>query len=310
MDSNQLVDLSNTLAETVKSASRFVVGIQTGGRMPASGVHLRGGLLVTTEHSLPDETRFSIILPNSESGTAEVVGRDPSTDLALLKTEADLPDAVASFSSGALRPGSIVLAVGRSIKNGTTASVGVISLAGEAWNTWRGGKVEHLVRLDIRLHTGASGAAVVDAEGKFIGIATGGLSRSSVVALPAETVMRIVRQLEVSGRMRYGYLGVGLQPVRLPEHLAKDLNLGTDTGLMVLRTEPGSPALLAGITLGDILLGAGSTVFHSHEDLQSVLDGDSVGKTVDFEIVQGGKKLIRSVVVGERPGKQGAERQN
>lgn len=294
-----LVFLSQQLAEVVESTARHVVGIETGGRASASGVVLSPGFIVTTEHSLGDENTVRITLPDGQTGSAEVAGRDHSTDLALLKTGSPIPPL--SSTTEVPSPGAIVLAVGRSIKNGSSATMGIVSLAGGAWRTWRGGKLDRLVRLDLRLHSGASGAAVVDATGGLIGIATAGLSRGSVIAIPLSTVQRTVAQLESAGHVRRGFIGVGLQPVRLPDHLVGSLGISSPIGLMVLSTEPGSPAETAGISLGDILVKAGDAILRSHEDLQAVLDGDAVGSEVHLSVIRGGQLAEMPVRIGERP---------
>jgi S1-C subfamily serine protease len=258
--------------------------------IPSSGLHWRPGIIVTAEHTVRRDEEIAIVLPGGRTVPATVAGRDPGTDLAVLKAEDIDAPAVAAEDTEAPRTGHIVLAVGRGSQGGVTAAMGIVSATADAWRTWRGGLIDRLVRLDLALYPGLSGAAVVDAQGRLIGIATGGLTRTAAVAIPLSTVQRVAAELLATGRVRRGYLGVGLHPVELPER----------RGLIVVSVEAGGPADRAGILVGDILVALDGKPVADTDDVQAALGGESVGRLVRVSMVRGGQPAETGVTVGER----------
>ena len=297
---NELETLSNDLAGAVEQAGRSVVAVNGRARFASSGVHWRPGVVVTAEHTVKRDEEVRVALPGGKSVAAAVAGRDAGTDLAVLKIEAgDTP--VAKFASGSLRAGSLVLAVGRSAETGVNATLGAISAVAGAWRTWRGGMIDTFVRLDLSLYPGSSGAAIVDASGRVIGIGTSGLSRFAAVAIPAATVDRVVDELLTKGHVSRGYLGVGLQPVALPDHLKKQLGLTESHGVIVLSVEPESPAGKAGVLIGDVLMRLDGKAVTDTDDVQTVIGTGAIGKTVGAGLLRGGVLLELPVTIGERP---------
>ncbi|MGH9357386.1 MAG: S1C family serine protease, partial [Terriglobia bacterium] len=212
---NLLQELSNGVAAAVERASGAVVAISARRRALVSGVHWRSGLVVTANHAVQREEEIIALLPDGRSVPATLAGRDPSTDLALLKLqEANLgiPDL---GDSSQLKVGSLALAVGR-VETGPRATLGVIGVRGGPWKTWLGGQVDQLIRLGFELHPTLSGSLLTDLDGRCLGINTRGLSRSYGVAIPPATVNRVVDLLVQKGRIPQGYLGVALVPVALP----------------------------------------------------------------------------------------------
>lgn len=288
-----LISLSNDLAAAVETAGRFVVSIDARPRVASSGIHWRPGLIVTAMHTIRRQEEIRVTLPDGKRIAAELAGRDAGTDLALLKAETgDLPVAETD-SAQPLKPGHLILAVGRSPETGVNATLGVLSAVAGPWQTWRGGRLDQFVRLDLDLHPGGSGGAVVDASGKVIGLATVALTRASVIAIPTATVDRVIEALLTKGHVSRGYLGVGLQPVKLP---------GT-SGLIVLSVEPQSPAGEAGVLIGDILLGLEGNPAEDTDDVQAVLGSDWVGREVKASFLRGGQPVQLSITIGERPRK-------
>lgn len=293
--SNALIDLSNDFANAVEHAGRSIVCVREGGRAGVSGTIWRDGLVVTAEHTIRGEQEVTITLPDGSSSTGAVVGRDPTTDLALLRPKTNLA-ANADFADAAqLRVGHFVLAVGRRPK-GLAASHGIISALGAEWRTWRGGRVDHWFRLDLVPFTGFSGGPLVDAAGKIIGINTSG-ARQSIMTIPAATVDRVVSQLLAKGRVARGFIGVALQPVQLPGTGAAGK---TRRGLLIIMVEPGGPAEKAGVIVGDILVGVSGSPLSDASDLQNALDPEQVGKTVQLQVLRGGKAHDITVTVAER----------
>jgi S1-C subfamily serine protease len=300
--SSTLAALSDDLAGAVERTAPFVVAVNGHGRIPSSGVVWRAGVVVTAEHSLKSDDDLSVVLADGRKAAATLAGRDPGTDLAVLKVaEADAAPAIAP--AGSVKTGNLALAVARSPELGANATMGVISAVGPPWSTWRGGRLDQYIRLDVSLYPGSSGAAVVDTAGRLVGIATSALSRAAGVAIPASTVERVAAELLSKGRIPRGYLGLGLQPVGLPEHLITKLKLQADAGLIVLTAEPGGPAGRAGVLVGDILVALDGKPVEDLQNLHAALAGDTVGKTVKAAIVRGGELNETPIVVGERPGR-------
>jgi S1-C subfamily serine protease len=208
-----LLSLSNDLASAVEHAARAVVAVHGRPRLPSTGVHWRPGIVVTAEHTVRADEEIRVAWADGRTAPASLVGRDPGTDLAVLRVgETDWPVAEVG-DSASLKVGHVVLAVGY----GPRASWGVVSALGGAWRTWRGGEVDRLVRIDLVLYPGFSGGPLVDAAGKVAGLVTSGLSRHLELAVPVSTVGRVVDELLTTGRISRGYVGLGLQPVALPE---------------------------------------------------------------------------------------------
>jgi len=298
---NPLVSFSEQLASTVAQVGQSIVAVHARPRFDSSGVHWKNGVVVTADHTIRRDDDIQVTAPDGSKLSAELVGRDSGTDLAVLKVSG-LTARVAERAAEIPTPGSVMLAVGRS-KDSVNAAFGVLSSISPASQTWRGGRLDQVVRLDIALHPAASGAAVVDAAGKLVGIATPVLSRVSVFAVPLATVERVVEALLAHGRIPRGYLGVGLQPVALPEHLRSTMNLKAPTGLIVISVDQDAPAGQAGVTIGDVLLELGGRTIQEPEHVQDVLDSGSVGKKLQARLLRGGKLVELEITPGERPRK-------
>ncbi|HEM47251.1 MAG TPA: PDZ domain-containing protein [Alphaproteobacteria bacterium] len=293
-----LSDLSQALAGTVAAAGQGVVRVEGRRRLPASGiVWPAGGVVVTAHHVVRRDEGIRLGLADGGTVHASVVGRDPTTDLAVLRAEAgDLP-AAAVGGDGDLAVGHVVLALGRPGRS-VQATMGIVSALGEEWQTPAGGRVERYVQTDVVMYPGFSGGPLVDAAGRVCGLNTSALLRGVSVALPAATVERVVGELLAHGRMRRGYLGVGAQPVRLPAGLAD--TLGQETGLLLASVSPGSPADEAGLMLGDVLVAFDGQPVRHMDELLALLGDERVGRTVTARIVRGGQLHELSVTVGER----------
>jgi S1-C subfamily serine protease len=199
--------------------------------------------------------------------------------------------------TGALRVGHMVLALGY----GPRASWGVISALGGRWRTWRGGEIDQLLRLDLTLYPGFSGGPLVDARGRVVGLNTSGMSRSLRIAIPVTTVSRVIDELLTRGRVARPYLGIGTQPVRLPEALSRRLAVPVEGGLIVVNTEPDGPAARAGLLMGDIVVALDGTPVRDTDDVQAVLGAKPVGATLTASIIRAGAPTEISITVGERP---------
>src|SRR5262249_41658385 len=231
---------------------------------------------------------------------ATLIGRDAGTDLAALKIDEASGAADIVDQADELKVGNLILAVGRTSGEGVSASLGCISAVGGAWRAWQGGIIDHFVRLDLNIYLVLSGSRVVGGAGRFRGITTSGLGGGSALTFPAATVNRVVDALLKGGRIPRPYIGVGMQPVRLPDAIKSKLNLVNKGGVIVLSVEPGSPADNAGFLVGDVLVALGATAITDIDDVQATLAPESVGQTIDASGVLGGERANLVGTIGER----------
>ena len=299
--SAELIELSNALAQATERAATNIVAVHAEARGSASGVVWRAGIIVTAEHALRRDEEIQATLPDSRVVPATLAGRDPSSDLAVLKC-AEASAAIAVFGDvTALKPGSLTLVVGRTRASGPVAALGAVSLVVPERRTWTGAALAPYIRLDVGLQPTAVGGAVVDAQGRIVGIATPRFARFGTIAIPAPAVNGVIDTLLKKGHIPQGYLGVGLQPVRLPEALRQSLQRSEKTAAIVLEVEPESPAHKAGIVIGDILIALAGHPVARLEDVHSQLHGEAIGKPLALKLVRGGAVQEVNIVVGERP---------
>ena len=293
-----LSDLSQALAATVESAGAGVVRVEARPRFPASGiVWSADGVIVTSHHVVEEDENIAIGLADGKTVSAKLIGRDPTTDIAVLRAQASGLPVRAWADLNAVKVGHLVLALGRPGKTVMT-TLGVVSAFGEAWRTSAGGKIDRYLQTDVVMYPGFSGGPLVDANGQFVGLNSSALMRGVSITIPGTTLKSVVETLLSKGRIARGYLGVGAQPARLPEVLAKQLN--QETGLLVVSVEPSGPADKANLMLGDVIVGvAGDPVRHL-DDLLAALSGDRVGASVSVRIVRGGQAQQVKATIGER----------
>lgn len=302
--SGALRSLSNDLAAAVESAAASVVAVHARPRIPASGVYWRDDIIVATSHTIRKEQDIAVTLPNGSRAGAQLVGRDGGTDLAILRLDSPLAKGAATVADhaggDALRVGSLVLAVGRPGTDVTT-SLGVISAVADKWRTWSGGEIDRLVRLDLSVYDGFSGGALVDADGRVLGVNCSALARGTPLTIPNITVERVIDALLTRGHVSRAYLGVAMQPVRLTRAVAERLGLGENArGVLVVMVESDSPADRAGLLVGDIIIAAGDRPMMEPQDIAELLDADRVGSALDLNVVRGGERRELRVTVGER----------
>jgi len=291
--STVLPDLSDALADAVASAADGLVRVEGRDRLPATGIIWDAeGLIVTSHHVLEWDENIKVGFQDGESVAAELVGRDPSTDLALLRTSKQGLKAPKWADPENLRVGHFALSLGRPGAN-VRATMGIISALGKAWRTPAGGPVDRYLQTDTVMYPGFSGGPLVDAQGRFIGLNTSALVRGVSITVPAPTLERVVRDLQEHGSVRRDYLGVGAQPTRLPAAVAKELD--QETGLLLVSVEPDSAAEKGGLFLGDTLVALGGSPLRHMDDLFNGLDGDRIGNSVTVRILRGGELVELTV---------------
>lgn len=296
--SSVLSSLSDDLVALVAAIEKSIVQVDARDRQTATGiVWSADGLIVTADHVVQREDNIKIGLPDGQTVNATIVGRDPNSDLALLRAEATGLTVPAWGDVGDPGVGQLVLAVARPTGKPMT-TLGVVS-AFTSTNNRRGQAID-VVQTDVTLYPGFSGGALVNARGQVVGLNSSALARGISTAIGAGTVKRVLEALTTSGRVRRGYLGVGLQPVPLPQAIQQTLGREQGNGLLTMGVEPGSPADQSGLILGDIIVGVSGKAISDMEDLQSELAGDRVGQAVPFHIIRGGQTHTLQVTVGER----------
>jgi S1-C subfamily serine protease len=298
--SAELIELSNALAEATDRVAASVVAIHTEARGSSSGVLWRDGIIVTAEHALRRDEEIQATLPNGRVVSAALAGRDPSTDLAILKCTETVGTSADRGNAASIKPGSLTLVVGRTRASGPVAALGVVSLVVSERQTWSGSSLSPYIRLDVGLQPTAVGGAVVDAHGKVLGIASPRFARFGAIAIPSSTVDRVAETLLKKGRIPHGYLGVALQPVRLPDQLRQSLAHKERTAAIILEVEADGPAHKAGIVIGDILVSLAGQPISRPESVQPHLQAENIGKSLSAKIVRGGAVRDVSISVGER----------
>ena len=303
---NPLIALSHSLAAVVDSVGRSTVAVRGRRHGVASGVVWRPGVLVTAAHVFRGTPAAASLVGDGGQGLdAALIGIDSTTDIAVFRLPDDsIPAAQIGDASG-LTAGHLAIAVGRGSGGDLTASYGLVNRTGPAWQTWLGGHLDRLIRLDGGVYEGLSGGPVADASGSVIGIATSALSRTYGIVVPASTVSRVVDALLTKGRVARAFLGIGAQPVPLSRTAGEPGGAAAGEGepafgLLVTSLASGGPADKAGILVGDILVSVAGRRVSSLHDLRSAL-ADRVGQQVRVELRRGGAPSELSLTVGEWP---------
>jgi S1-C subfamily serine protease len=299
--SNVLTNLSTELSDTVEQAAPGIVRVEARKRLPASGIiWTEDGVIVTAHHVVQRDRKITIGLPDGGTTVAQLVGRDPTTDLAVLRTEASgLVSATRMIlDDHSLKVGHLVLAIGRPGRS-VQATLGIVSALTKEWRTPAGGKLDYYVQTDVVMYPGFSGGPLVHAGGQIVGLNTSALLRGVSLSVPVNTIESVVTAILAHGHIKRGYLGVSTQPVRLPVRVKEQL--GQDTGLLLVAVEPDSPAEKGGLLLGDTIVGVSEGPVRQHDDLLAQLSGDRIGQKVEIKLIRGGELTAVTVEVGERP---------
>jgi S1-C subfamily serine protease len=296
--SNPLVALSGRLEELTATAADAVVGVRSQGRHVASGFIWRPGAVVTAASAVEADDDLSVTFADA-SRPAQVAGRDLSTGIAVLRVPEGLPEAPRLAASEAERVGRLVLALGRA-DAGVTAALGMVSAAGGPWQSQRGGHLDRLILLDMRLGERSKGGIVIDGSGALLGMALLG-PRHRPLVIPTATVERVAPKLLADGRIDRGYLGVGLHPIRLDEALAAVHGLSDRRASIVLSLDPDGPARKGGILVGDVIVAFNGEAVPGMRSLVGKLTPDSIGKVAELRFLRAGQIGVAKVAVTARP---------
>lgn len=314
-----LQEFSDALADAVASTEKQVVRVEARRRLPASGIVWSGDLVVTAHHVVERNENIRIGLHDNSTVEAELVGRDPNTDLAVLRVKTGSTGF--RKAEGTSRIGHLVMAVGRA-GLGLQASLGIINAVGssepgsdqekERPHHRRGGggmsfaysrghsgvMLDGAIQSDVVMYPGFSGGPLIDASGRLLGMNTSAVASGASLSIPLGTIARVVEQLSTHGKVRRGFLGVSLQPMRLTESLASAV--GQSTGLLIVATDSNGPAENARLYQGDIIVAIDGQRTRSLDELLALLNGDRVGTTVPVRIIRGGQTQDLNATIAER----------
>lgn len=304
---NAFQQLSESMADAVQTLTSSLVRVDARRRMPATGIVYAPDVIVTASHVVEFEDNITIVTADGNSHTAQLVGRDPQNDLAVLRV-AGASLSPAKLSEG-VRVGQLMLAVGKPHHNAQVALGAVSSIVpplrerGEGKRKrgrrgWGQALVDGFVRVDVVMYPGFSGGALLGGDGAVYGLMTSGFGGDSAIAVPVTTIKNTVETLLKHGKMKQGYLGVGVQAVRLPAAVAEKHE--QETGLLVISVEAKSPAEESGFMIGDILLSIDDDAVSTVDELLMSLHGERIGKSVPIAIVRGGLEQSIAVTIGER----------
>jgi S1-C subfamily serine protease len=293
-NSSLLPALSSEISDLVTRTAGLTLAVQGHGRRPITATVIGPELAIGVNHVIDgDSVRVRTLDGRTFEATA--VGRDDTRDLVLLRVPG-LDVAPPAQAAAPSRIGELVVSVSRTWNGQTATSLGVIGSIGGSIRTGRSGAVTDVIYADVNSTPGISGSPLVNVAGEIVGIVNAGLARGVPLAVPIADVQQSVRTLGEHGRVKRGFIGVGLQPVVLPERQ----HASQRRGLLVVGVEGGSPADQAGLFVGDVIVSAAGEATRDTDELQRWLTGDRVGAALALEVVRGGAVEAVSITVGDR----------
>ena len=300
MATSILETISNEFASAAEKAGGSVVAVHARRWMPTSGIEWKKGVVVTVHHGVQRDEDIKVLLDGGRAVSAKLAGRDPSTDIAVLRIEEGSSGAPRLGDSTSLKLGHLVLALGRTRRGDLVASSGIIGGISGEWRNRRGGQLDQHIRLDLALYPGFSGGPLLNARGEVVGINTRGLGHGRAVTVPVATVNRVVEELLEKGHIARPYLGIAMQPVKVPENMRSKLPAQTRVGLLVTHVENGGPAEKAGVLLGDVLFEVGGKIVEHIDAIQDSLATAKIGEVLQIRVIRAGEIKPASISLGER----------
>ncbi|NUQ86772.1 MAG: trypsin-like peptidase domain-containing protein [Anaerolineales bacterium] len=296
--SNLLSDFSNALTAAVEKGGAYTVLVDARKRFPASGVAYAEDLVLTADHAVTREDDIRVGLADGKTLEATLAGRDPGSDLALIRL--DQKALTPAQTSDSVKVGQLVMALGRPSGAGVQASWGIVTAIGGPARTHQGGLLDEYIQTETTNYPGFSGGALINAEGETLGINTSGLTHGSLLTIPVKVAWRIADSLAKHGSVKRGYLGIRTQPVEIPEVARQSLRREQISGLLVVWLEENGPAQKGGLFIGDTIVAVGGQSVSDADDLFAALHDETIGKPVAVEVLRGGKPETVNVIAGER----------
>jgi S1-C subfamily serine protease len=300
MTNSTLETISSEFASAADKAGGSVVAVHARRWMPTSGIEWKKGVVVTVHHGVQRDEDIKVLLDGGRAVSAKLAGRDPGTDIAVLRMEEGSSRAPQLGDSTSLRLGHLVLALGRTRRGDLVASSGIVGGISGEWRNRRGGNFDQHIRLDLALYPGFSGGPLLNARGEVVGINTRGLGHGRAVTVPVATVNRVVEQLLEKGHIAQPYLGIAMQPVEVPENMRSKLPAQTRVGLLIMHVEKSGPAEKAGALLGDVLFEVGGRIVEHVDAIQDSLATAKIGDVLQIKVIRAGEIKPVSITLGER----------
>jgi S1-C subfamily serine protease len=290
-----LSELAIALTARAEAAGNAVVAIRANEGRHLTGTVWQTGVVVVSEQSVPNKDEFELVAPGGAILAAKLAGRDPGTNIAILKTAEPLT--APAFAAAEPKVGAVALAIGADGEGRASARLGIVNLAGGEWHSRRGGLIDRRIVLDTRLASREEGGPVFDAAGAHLGMSTFG-PRGQVIVIPHATIARVVPQLVKDGHVARGWLGVALHPVAVPDALHERAE--QTGGMMVMSVIENGPAAQAGIVAGDIILSVDGIAAHRSRKIARYFGSDSIGRQVDIRLIRGGAVITVQTTIAER----------
>jgi len=290
-----LAQFSRALVARAKAATNTVVAIRLAHERHLTGLVWGPDIVIASEQSLPDKNDFELVAADGAVIAATLAGRDPSTNVAMLRLATQLAAPV--IRPGEAQVGALALAIGADGAGGTSARLGLVNLAAPEWHSSRGGLIDRRIVLDLALSRREEGGPVFDADGACLGMSTFG-PRGQVIVIPTATIARIVPLLAMDGHIARGWLGVALQAVAVPDALRESAE--QSSGLMVMSVVEGGPAALAAIVAGDIILSVDGTSTQRWRKVARLFGSDSIGRKADIRLIRSGQVMTVQTTITER----------
>jgi len=294
MNTDLLVQFSSALAARAAVVRGAIAAIRLADGRHLSATLWQADVAIASEQSLPRRDEFELVLAGGAVAKAKLAGRDPGTNIAALRLERPV-DFQSPINAEAVA-GAFALAYGADGAGGVRARLGVVNTAGPEWASSAGGRIDRYIVLDIALARAEEGGPVLDAAGARLGITTFG-PRGRVLVIPSATIERVLQALLKDGRVARGWLGIGLQPVAVPDALKEQA--GQPGGAMVMSIAADSPAAKAGLVAGDIVLSVNGTPAYRLRRIAAALS--DIGRPAELRVIRGGKLVSVQATIAARP---------
>ncbi len=284
-----LESISEAIVGVTEKISPSVVRVGAGRWRGGTGtVWSKDGHIVTSNHVVGRMQEVEVGFSDGSKQTAKVVGRDPYSDIALLKVDSDNLTAVETGNSDNLKVGQFVLALANPFGRQPSATSGIITNPAYSIRGWWGGSMDKVVVTDARLNPGYSGGPLIDAKGRIVGI-NAAYANNRGLSVPVNTVKTVVDKLMADGRIKRAYMGITADTIRLPEHLSSQSHVNQPNALIVYGVDQDSAAKKAGLAIGDVIIKLDGKPVETLVDLRAILDDKAIGRRVNISVLRGEK---------------------
>jgi serine protease DegQ len=284
-----LESISDAIVDVTEKTSPSVVRVGAGRWRGGTGtVWSKDGHIVTSNHVVGGMREVEIGFQDGTKQVAKVVGRDPFSDIALLKVDSNNLTPVETGDSDALKVGQFVLALANPFGRQPSATSGIVTNPAYSVRGWWGGAMDKVVVTDARLNPGYSGGPLIDARGKIVGI-NAAYANNRGLSVPVNTVKTVVDKLMHDGKIKRAYMGITADSINLPEHLADQSDVGQKAALIVYGVDQDSAAKKAGLAIGDVIIKLEGKPVETLVDLRGLLDDKAIGRRVKLSVLRGEK---------------------